>query len=57
MYIRFSASKEIKAIAEVVKTGIEDASACPANAGVSRHRSSDQQTKENKSTGIIAHNH
>ncbi|SFT50417.1 hypothetical protein SAMN04489724_1038 [Algoriphagus locisalis] len=36
---------------------IEAASACPANAGVFGHRSSDQIGEESKVTGIIADNH
>jgi len=40
----------------MVNSSIEAALACPANAGVTRHRSSSLSSKEDKVTGMIADN-
>jgi len=50
MYIRFSASKESKALKNLVNSAIDATS-------VFRHRSSSQSIKETTITGKVADNH
>ena len=56
MYIRFSTSKEAKAMQDLLNLRIEVISACPASAGFFGLRSSNLTSRESKLTGIIADN-